>query len=173
VRLAYQRQGHAYRDTVSLQPLWKLLDSYRATGVDTLGPNSARFHLAWDWPVGYSADPERDWMDLKLVAGFAEDDAISRPDVFQYGVGHGIEGGVSHFDGFDPARGAWTVKGSPGSRLGITAEFTLARREDHDLRITLSDYAAKAQVPIRYSFANAWPEGGMVRPGQAPKERSP
>lgn len=129
-----------HRSYVPLAPLWRLLDSYRTVGVGSLNPNQARFHLAWDWPKGFSAVPERDWMVLKLIDGlFSEDDAISYPDVFQRGLQYGIEGGSSRYDAFDPARGAWTVKAWPHARPRLHAEFTWARRMDHDVQIVFDD----------------------------------
>jgi hypothetical protein len=166
VRMAYTRQGREYRDTVSLEPLWKLFDSYRALSVDSLGPYEARYHLTWDWPKGVSALPERDWIELMLIKGFSEDHSYSLPDVFQRGIGRGIEGGVFRYEAFDPARGDWTMKAARGARPGIKAEFTLARREDHDLRIVLEDWGQKPIEPIRFSFVNTWPDGGLLPAGQ-------
>lgn len=167
VRFAYTRQGREYRDTIKLEPLWKLYDSYRVTGVDSLGPYSARYHLAWDWPKNLSALPERDWAEFYLIKSFTEYHSFSLPDLYQTGILHGIEGGDLRYENFDPARGEWIMKGSPGAVTGIKAEFTLARRDDHDLRIVLQDWAQKPQTAIHLSFANTWPEGGLLPAGQA------
>jgi hypothetical protein len=166
VRVAYARGGREYRDTVDLGPAWKWVDSFRAASVDTLTPDYGRFHFIWDWPKGYSAVPERDWIEMGLVGTFSGEYSDSRPDVFQRGVTHGIEGGSFRYDGFDPASGAWALKGSLRRAIRFAADFTLARREDHDLRLYL-DNLEKGEIPIRFDFVNSWPADGRIDAGQA------
>jgi hypothetical protein len=48
-------------------PFWKLIDSFRARRIDSLGASPASFRLSWDWPQGVFATPDKDWMDLALM----------------------------------------------------------------------------------------------------------
>ncbi len=165
IRLAYARQGREYRDTLRLAPLWNLFDSYRVAQIDTIPGAYARLHLVWDWPKGFSATPGRDWMVLKLTRPFAEDAFVSYPNVFREVPGFRFEGGETRYDPFDPAGGAWIIQGASGNHLHMAAVITWARRDDHDARVVLDD--GDLEDPYyRFAFTNAWPEGGIVRPGQ-------
>lgn len=164
LRFAYAWKGKEYRDTVSLSALEALQASFRHTR-DSVAEYRARYHFSWEWPSKISVVPERDWMQLNLATLVGDRYALSHPDAFQSGVRYGIEGGLLKYGEFAPAAGSFSMLGPIGPRPGFHAEVTVARREDHDLRVRL-EYQPPLQMSKDLVFTNAWPAGGRFTADQ-------
>lgn len=163
--IAYVRGGRENRDTVRLDSLWKFQESF-GFRADSLGPYHSRFSMRWDWRESFSVVPERDWMAVEARTALATERAVSHPDVFQVGVRMGIEGGVTQHGQFDPRSGRWILDASSSAHVGFEAMFTLARRDDHDLRLHLIDPGLRERTPD-FAFAAVWPVQGAFPGGQA------
>lgn len=160
----YTQGGREYRDTVPLAAIRALQASFRSTK-DSLNQFNSQYHFTWLWPGTVSAVPERDWMQLDLPAMAGDRYSLSRPDVFQVGVRYGIEGGLLKFGEFLPSSGSFSMPGPSRTSPGFKAEFTLARRDDHDVRIRV-DHLPPYPMSKNLVFTNAWPAGGVFHSGQ-------
>lgn len=163
LHLHYDWQGKEYRDTLALADFWALKSSFTAVP-DSMDPFHSRFQMAWTWPGKQSRRPDRDWMELFLTTGMEDNHSFSYPDVYQYGVQFGIEGGLTKYGEFKPADGAWAMSGNKKSNSGFRAHFTVASREGHDLRVRMEHRIM--ELAADFEFTNPWPAGGTLRSGQ-------
>lgn len=165
LHLAYEKDGLSYKDTVPLEGYWRLIDSYRSRR-DSLTQYQARVSLTWDWPMATSAVSDRDWMEIRLSNSMTEDHLISYPDVFQVGIRIGIEGGLTRYGMFAPKSGSVVANSVNPGWAAFQAQFNLARRNGHDLRLQI-DVASLPVEPGTMEFTNSWPADGRFRADEA------